>query len=72
MENRERATMETNFFGRKTFNSGGEKMSNASGHQSEHERQWKNEKAYRSTYEISSIKLVTRKIHVVVLQNIAI
>ena len=44
MENRERATMETNFFGRKTFNSGGEKMSNASGHQSEHARQWKKKK----------------------------
>ena len=46
-------------------------MSNASGQQSEHERQWKR-KSEGSTYDISSIKRVTRKIHVVVVQNIAI
>lgn len=39
VENRGRATMETNFFGRKHENSGGGKMRNASGHQSEHDRQ---------------------------------
>ena len=39
MENRERATTETNFFGRKKFKSGGENMSNARGYQREHELQ---------------------------------
>ena len=41
MENRERATMATNFLGRKKFKSGGENMNNARGHQSEHKLQWK-------------------------------
>ena len=49
---------EANFFGRKTwkFDSGGEKMRNASGHQGENELQWK--EVNRNTY-ISSVKRVT-------------
>ena len=50
------------------FCSGGEKMRNASGHQRENERQWK-KKVNKNTYEISSVKRVTRKFHVVVVQN---
>ena len=42
-------------------------MSNASGHQGENERQGK--KVNRTTYNISSIKRVTRKFHAVVVQN---
>ena len=41
------------------FCSGGEKMRNASGHQGENERQRK--KVNKNTYDISSIKRVTRK-----------
>ena len=41
------------------FCSGGEKMINASGHLGENERQWK--KVNKNTYDISSIKHVTRK-----------
>ena len=56
MKNREKArarnkkTTENNFVGRKTwkFYSGGEKMRNASGHQGENKRQWK-EKGNRKT-----------------------
>ena len=43
------------------FCSGGEKMRNASGHLGENERQWK-KKVNKSTYDISSIKRVTRKL----------
>ena len=50
------------------FCSGGEKMRNASGHQGENERQWK-KKVNKNTYEISSVKRVTRTFHVVVVQN---
>ena len=76
MDNRQRAragdkkkTKETHFVGRLTwkFYSGGEKMINASGHQGENERQGK--KVNRASYNISSIKRVTRKFwkfHVVV------
>ena len=42
------------------FCSGGEKMINASGHLGENERQWK--KVNKNTYDISSIKHVTRKL----------
>ena len=42
------------------FCSGGEKMRNASGHLSENERQRKKEN--KNTYDISSIKRVTRKL----------
>ena len=49
------------------FCSSGEKMRNASGHQGENEQQWKKEN--KNMYDISSIKRVTRKFHVVVLQN---
>ena len=42
-------------------------VKNASGHQGENERQLK--KANRNTYGISSIKFVTNKSHVLVLQN---
>ena len=69
VDNRERAravrynvkTKETNFIGRKTwkFYSGGEKMRNANGYLDENECQWKKSKQY--TYDISSIKRVTRK-----------
>ena len=41
------------------FCSGGEKMRNASGHLGENERQRK--KVNKNTYDISSIKRVTRK-----------
>ena len=41
------------------FCSGGEKVRNASGHQGENERQRK--KVNKNTYDISSIKRVTRK-----------
>ena len=41
------------------FCSGGEKMRNASGHLGKNERRWKNSK---NTYDISSIKRVTRKL----------
>ena len=41
---------------------------NACGHQDENERQRK-KKANRNTWDISSIKRVTRKFHVVVVQN---
>ena len=40
--------------------SGGEKMRNASGYRGENERQWK--KVNKNTYDISSIKRVTRKL----------
>ena len=43
-------------------------MRNASGHQGENERQRKN-KVNKNTYDISSIKRVTRKFHDVVVQN---
>ena len=43
-----------------TFCSGGEKMRNTSGHQCENERQWE-KKVNKNTYDISSIKRVTRK-----------
>ena len=46
---------------------GGENMRNASGHQGENKRQRK--KVIWNTYNISSIKWVTRKFHVVVVQN---
>ena len=46
-----------------TFCSGGEKMRNTSGHQGENERKWKkkSEQVNKNTYDISSIKRVTRK-----------
>ena len=43
-------------------------MKNASGHQGENERQWK-KKVNKNTYNISSIKCVTRKFYVLVVQN---
>ena len=46
------------FVGRK-FCRGGEKMRNASGHRGENEGQW--EKVNKITYDISSVKRVTRK-----------
>ena len=75
MDNRERArardkkTKDTNFAGRITrkFYSGGEKMRNASGHQGENE--WQRKKVNRNSYNISSIKRVTRTFHFVVVQN---
>ena len=69
LEREIKKTKETNFVGRITwkFYSGSEKMSNASGHQGENERQ--GEKVNRTTYNISSIKHVTRKLHAVVVQN---
>ena len=51
------------------FCSGGEKMRNANGNQGENERQWKKKKVNKNMYEISSVKRVTRKFHVVVVQN---
>ena len=57
---------------------GGVKMRNGSGQQSENERQWKKKKDRTgtqatkllvSTYDISYIRCVTRKFHVVVVQN---
>ena len=68
VDNRERArdrdkkTKETNFVWRITwqFYSGCEKTRNASGHQGKKERQQK-KKANRMTYNICSIKRVTRK-----------
>ena len=65
-------TKEMNFVGRKTWKvySGREKMRNASGHQGENERQRNIQQTKRNTYRISSlIKHVTRKFHVVVMQN---
>ena len=44
------------------------KIRNASGHQGENERQ-SDRKMNKNTYDISSIKRVTRKFHVVVVQN---
>ena len=46
-------------------------MRNASSHQGEDERQWKkkSELDHIQTYNISSIKCVTRKFYVVVVQN---
>ena len=45
-------------------------MRNASGHQGENERQRNIQQTKRKTYKISSlIKHVTRKFHVVVMQN---
>ena len=41
------------------FCSGGEKMRNGSGHQSENE--WQKKKVNKNTYDISSKKRVTRK-----------
>ena len=41
------------------FCSGGEKIRNASGHLGDNEQQWK--KVNKNTYNISSIKRVTRK-----------
>ena len=54
-------TKETFFVGRttKTFCRGGQKITNASGHQSENEQQRK--KVNKNTYDISSIKGETRK-----------
>ena len=49
------------------FYSRTEKMRNASGHQGENEGQWK--RANRNTYDISSIKHVTRKCHKVVVSH---
>ena len=43
-------------------------MRNASDHQGENERQWKN-KVNKNTCDISSLKRVTRKFHDVVVQN---
>ena len=45
------------------FYTGSEKMRNASGHRGEnsHQRQWKQKKGNRNTYDICSIKRVTRK-----------
>ena len=42
-------------------------MRNASGHQGENE--WQRKKVNRNTYNISSIKRVTKKFHFVVVQN---
>ena len=68
MDNRERAKarnnkQETKFAGIKTWKSysGGENMRNASRHQGENERQLKKKKVNRNTYNIFSIKRVTRK-----------
>ena len=68
-EIKKKKTKETHFVGRLIwkFYSGGEKMRNASGHQGENERHGK--KVNRTSYNISSIKRVTRKFwkfHVVV------
>ena len=38
-------------------------------HKCENERQWKKKKASRNTYDFASIKRVTRKFHVAVVQN---
>ena len=43
-------------------------MRNASGHQREKERQWK-KTVIKNAYDSSSIKRVTRKFRVVVVQN---
>ena len=43
------------------FCSGGEKMRNARGHKGENKRQWKRERVNNDTYDISSVKRVTRK-----------
>ena len=48
------------FVGRKTWTiCSGEKMRNTSGHQGENQRQWK-KKVNKKTYDISSVKRVTR------------
>ena len=44
-------------------------MRNASGHQREKERQWKKKTVNKNAYDSSSIKRVTRKFRVVVVQN---
>ena len=61
LEQEIKKTKETFFVGGTTwkFCSGGKKVRNASCHQGENERQWK-QKSNKNTYYISSIKRVTR------------